>query len=189
MGSTFRIGSKFFIAFAIVSILVLAVGCGGSSSHAAAPTPTPAPSPTPAPTPSPSPTPTPTNTVPHSAHVVLVIEENHTFAEVMSSMPWLVGQGNTYAFSNDYHADTPGSLLDYLWLSSGSGELNFGCTGNNCTAPVTDDNIFRELTKAGVSWKVYAESLPNAGYMGGNTGAYLDRHNPAKWYSDVINST
>jgi acid phosphatase len=127
--------------------------------------------------------------VPHSAHVILVIEENHTFAEVMSSMPWLVGEGNTYAFSNDYHADEPGSLLDYLWLSSGSGEQSFGCTGNNCTAPVTDDNIFRELTKAGVSWKLYADSLPNAGYMGGNTGAYVDRHNPAKWYSDVINST
>src|SRR6516162_9695847 len=162
MGSTFGIGSRCLIAFAIVSVLVLAIGCGGSSSHAAAtpspsptptpapgpaptpgpapapsptPTPSPTPAPTPSPTPAPSPSPTPTNSVPHSAHVVLVIEENHTFAQVMSSMPWLVGQGNAYAFSNDYHADEPGSLLDYLWLSSGSGEQSFGCTGNNCTAP------------------------------------------------------
>jgi acid phosphatase len=119
---------------------------------------------------------------------VLVIEENHTFAQVQSSMPWLVAQGNTYAYALDYHADEPGSLLDYLWLSSGSGEKAFGCTGDHCAAAITSDNIFRELTKAGISWKVYADSLPHAGYMGGNVGAYLDRHVPAKWYSDVINS-
>lgn len=126
--------------------------------------------------------------MPHSAHVVLVIEENHTFAEVLSSMPWLVGEGNTYAFSNDYHADAVGSALDYFWLSSGSGEQAFGCTGSGCTSPITSDNIFRELTRAGISWKVYADSLPQQGYMGGDSGAYVERHNPAKWYSDVISS-
>jgi acid phosphatase len=119
---------------------------------------------------------------------VLVIEENHTFAQVMSSMPWLVSQGDTYAFSNDYHADTPGSALDYYWLSSGSGELAFGCGGWGCTNPITSDNIFRELDNAHLTWKVYADSLPFAGYMGGDTGDYVIRHNPARWYSDVINS-
>jgi acid phosphatase len=120
---------------------------------------------------------------------VLVIEENHTFAQVLSSMPWLTSMGSKYAFATDYHADTPGSLLDYLWLSSGSSELGFGCTGNSCTSPITDDNIFRVLDNAHLSWKVYADSLPSVGYMGGNTQqGYVDRHNPAKWYSDVINS-
>lgn len=119
---------------------------------------------------------------------MLVIEENHTFAEVWASMPWLVSMGNEYAFATDYKADEPGSLLDYLWLSSGSGEHTFGCTGSGCTMPITDNNIFRELAHAGISWKVYADSLPSVGYMGGNSGAYVDRHNPAKWYSDVINS-
>jgi acid phosphatase len=103
-------------------------------------------------------------------------------------MPWLVAQGDKYAFSNDYHADTPGSALDYYWLSSGSGELAFGCGGWGCTNPITSDNIFRELDNAHLTWKVYADSLPTAGYMGGDTGAYVIRHNPARWYSDVINS-
>jgi len=194
MGSTFRFGFKTLVAFAIVFTLFLAAGCGGSTTHAASPSasptpgPTPGPSPAPTPAPSPSPTPTPTSGVPHSAHVVLVIEENHTFAEVLSSMPWLVGESNTYAFANDYHADAVGSALDYFWLSSGSGEQAFGCTGSGCTNPITSDNIFRELTRAGISWKVYADSLPHQGYMGGDSGAYVERHNPAKWYSDVINS-
>lgn len=160
-----------FLAFA-ASTLALAVfliaGCGGGSSS------TP---------------PTPTSGVPHSAHVILVIEENHGFAQVLSSMPWLVSQGDKYAFANDYHVDAVGSALDYFWLSSGSGEQAFGCTGAGCTRPITDDNIFRELTNAGISWKVYADALPAVGYMGGDTGGYVQRHNPAKWYSDVIQSS
>jgi acid phosphatase len=50
---------------------------------------------------------------------------------------------------------------------------------------VTDDNVFRELDKNGLSWKVYADSLPYAGYMGMQSGEYVKRHNPAPWYSDV----
>ena len=124
-----------------------------------------------------------------SQHVVLVIEENHTFSEVYpNGMPWLVEQGNRYGFATNYHANEPGSALDYFWLSSGSGEHTFGCEGWGCPRPITSDNIFRELNAAGLSWKVYAESLPSVGWMGGDRGAYVERHNPAKWYSDVINS-
>ena len=126
--------------------------------------------------------------IPPTSHVVLVIEENHTYDQVRSGMPWLVSMGTTYGHTLNYHADEPGSLLDYLWLSSGSGEQTFGCTGNACGKPITDDNIFRQLKMAGLTWKVYAQSLPSIGYMGSQSGAYVKRHNPAPWYSDVINS-
>jgi acid phosphatase len=53
--------------------------------------------------------------------------------------------------------------------------------------PITSDNIFRELNRAQMSWKVYAESLPSPGFMGDYAGNYVKRHNPAAWYSDVIN--
>jgi hypothetical protein len=192
-----KASGKALILTAVIAAVFLVAGCGGVNSNLAAhpgptPTPTPGATPNPTPTPVPLPTPTPTpgtgGTVSHSAHVVLVIEENHTFAEVLSSMPWLVSQGNAYAYATDYHANEPGSALDYFWLSSGSGEKAFGCSGAGCTQPITSDNIFRELTKAGLSWKVYADSLPRPGYMGGDSGAYVERHNPAKWYSDVISS-
>jgi phosphatidylinositol-3-phosphatase len=137
----------------------------------------------------PPPPPPKLNGVPRSSHVVLVIEENHMFTEVYpSGMPWLSSTASTYAFATNYHADTPGSALDYYWLSSGSGELAFGCGGWGCPQPITSDNIFRELSAAGISWKLYAEGLPNVGYIGGDTGAYVERHNPAKWYSDIVNS-
>ncbi len=218
MGSTARVIFGVFLLAVVILGSLFITGCssvsaishnppdGGSASPTPTPTPsqstspvptptptsTPTPVPTPVLTPTPTPTPTPlppTSGIPRSAHVVLVIEENHTFDQVKASMPWLTSTGNSYAFSTNYHADEPGSLLDYLWLSSGSGEKSFGCSGSSCTKPITSNNIFRELIRAGVSWKVYADSLPSVGWMGGNSGSYVDRHNPAKWYSDVIDST
>src|SRR5207248_10562218 len=103
---------------------------------------------------------------------------------------WLVAQGNANAYATNYHADEPGSALDYYWLSSGSGEAAWegssaACEGWGCANAITSDNIFRELSKAGMTWKVYAESIPSVGWMGGDAGSYVDRHNPAVWYSDL----
>ena len=109
--------------------------------------------------------------VPASQHVVLVIDENTSYDEVLENMPWLVSQGNAYGYAANYKSDNGGSLFDYLWLASGScessanctlpaGDHNFYCTGNACyypgtgtTDPITDDNIFRQLNNAGISWK------------------------------------
>ena len=128
------------------------------------------------------------------------------FSEVYpNGMPWLVAQGNKYGYTKNYHADTAGSAMDYLWLSSGSchsqdsctlpaGTNDYQCSGDGCfdlvsgkQIPITDDNIFRELNRAGVTWKVYAQSLPSVGDMEYFSGAYVARHNPAVWYSDVLN--
>src|ERR1700727_2250153 len=68
--------------------------------------------------------------VPTSQHVVLVIDENSSFSDVVANMPWLVGQGNANGYATNYESDNGGSLLDYLWLASGR------CgTGPNCPFP------------------------------------------------------
>ena len=124
-----------------------------------------------------------------SAHVILIVEENRSFSTVYpSGMPWLSALGDANGIATNYYSDEPGSLLDYFWLSSGSGEHAFGCGGWGCPGIVTSDNIFRELDAHGLSWKVYADSLPYAGYMGVQSGEYVKRHNPAAWYSDVANN-
>jgi len=149
--------------------------------------------------------------VPVSQHVVLVIDENSSYDDVIANMPWLVGQGNTYGYATNYKSDNGGSLLDYLWLASGSchsaancalppGTHDFNCNGNDCyypnttqTDPITDDNIFRELNNAGISWKVYAQSYAAAGGTpttpdNRNGTSYYRRHNGATWYSDILNN-
>ena len=142
--------------------------------------------------------------VPVSSHVVLVIEENTSFATTLAQMPWLVSQGSAYGYAANYISDTPGSLMDYLWLASGSchssvncalpaGTHNFNCTGDSCTAPITDDNIFREMNNRGIQWKVYAQSYAAAGGTVttpdfANGTCYARRHNGATWYSDIVNN-
>ena len=70
---------------------------------------------------------------PISNHVVLVIDENHTFASVLNGgMPWLVSEGNAYGYASNYFSNSAGSLLDYLWLASGS------CHGSRTVAPTAD---------------------------------------------------
>jgi len=123
-----------------------------------------------------------------AAHVILIIEENHSYSTVVDQdrMPWLKALGDKYGIATNYFSDEKGSLLDYLWLSSGSNESKFGCGGNQCSHAITDNNVFRQLNNAGMSWNVYADSLPKFGFMGMFAGNYAKRHNPAVWYSDVI---
>jgi phosphatidylinositol-3-phosphatase len=125
-----------------------------------------------------------------SRHVILIIEENRSYSSVYPlGMPWISQLAQKYGIATNYYSDQSGSLLDYLWLSSGSGETAYGCSGGGCSQVIPSNNIFRQVNKAGRSWKVYAESLPYAGFMGSSSGAYVKRHNPAAWYSDVVNSS
>jgi Phosphoesterase family len=149
--------------------------------------------------------------VPASKHVVLVIDENSSYDDVMDNMPWLTSQGSSNGYASNYLSDNGGSLLDYLWLASGSchssgncklpaGTHDFRCNGNDCyykntttSDPITDDNIFRELNNAGISWKVYAQSYSLAGGTvttpdNNNGTAYYRRHNGATWYSDILSN-
>ncbi|HET6844445.1 MAG TPA: alkaline phosphatase family protein [Candidatus Angelobacter sp.] len=142
--------------------------------------------------------------VPHSSHIVLVIEENTSFNTTVANMPWLVAQGNTNGVASNYISNTSGSLMDYLWLMSGSchssvncalpaGTHDFGCSGDSCASPITDDNLFREMNRSGISWKVYAQSYAAAGGTVttpdlAHGTAYYRRHNPATWYSEILSN-
>src|SRR5258706_16077242 len=123
--------------------------------------------------------------VPLAQHVVLVIEENTSFSKVFpSGMSWLSGQGKKYGYANNFYSNVSGSLLDYLYLASGScesnykcggapvcslpsGSHNFNCNGNVCNTvnncvtsstknPITDENIFHLMNNQPISLKGYA---------------------------------
>jgi len=125
--------------------------------------------------------------VPASSHVVVVVEENHSYSSVIgnSAMPYLNSLANTYSLLTAYYADTHPSIGNYFELTAGKVITN----SDSFTSTVTDDNIVRHLLAAGKTWKSYAESTPSVGYTGGNTGYYLKRHNPLAYFSDVANSS
>jgi len=48
------------------------------------------------------------------------MDENTSYVTTLTQMPWLVGLGNAHGHTTNYISNTAGSLMDYLWVSSGS---------------------------------------------------------------------
>jgi phospholipase C len=112
-----------------------------------------------------------------------VVEENHSYAEVIgsSSMPYFQSLTSQYGLATQYYADAHPSIPNYLALTTGLMEtFDDGFSGT-----ISDDSVVRELVKAGKTWKSYAESLPSPGYLGGDSGLYKRSHNPFTYLSDV----
>jgi phosphatidylinositol-3-phosphatase len=124
--------------------------------------------------------------VPAADHVVLVVLENHSFSDVIgsSSMPYFNSLASQHSLAANYFADAHVSLSDYFLLSTGMEETN----DNNFAGTVSDDNIARALTAAGKSWHAYMESIPSAGYTGGDVFPYLKHHDPFVYLQDVLSS-
>jgi acid phosphatase len=117
-------------------------------------------------------------------HIFLVVLENHAFSQVMgsSSMPYLNSLANAHSLATNYFADTHPSIDNYFILTAGKKEAN---DNDSFTGTVTDDNVARALVGAGKTWKAYMESIPSAGYLGGDVYPYFRHHNPFSYFSDV----
>lgn len=124
-------------------------------------------------------------------HVVIVVEENSDYSGVVgnnSTMPYLKSLIDGYGLATQYYANTHPSIGNYQMLVTGQVLTN----DDNQTPesfPISADNIVRQLSAAGKTWKAYAEDLPSVGYIGGNTGNYAARHVPLAYLTDVQDST
>ncbi len=125
--------------------------------------------------------------VPPAGHVFLIVEENHSYSSVIgnASMPYLNSLASQYGLATQYYANTHPSIGNYFMLTTGQIITN----NDSYMSTVYADNLVRHMLTAGKTWKSYAEGLPYAGYTGGNTGAYVRRHNPFSYFSDVVNSS
>jgi hypothetical protein len=99
--------------------------------------------------------------IPQYDHVVVVIEENHNFGEIIGSpsAPYLNTLADTSALLTSSHAVEHPSQPNYLDLYSG---LNQGVAGDNTSplAPFTTANLGASLISHGLSFADYSESLP-----------------------------
>jgi phosphatidylinositol-3-phosphatase len=119
--------------------------------------------------------------------VYVVLLENKSYSQVMgsSSMPYLKGLASQYALATNFYANTHPSIGNYFMLTTGKIITN----SDGYTGTVSSDNLVRHFLSAGKTWKVYAESLPYAGYIGGDRYPYIKHHNPFAYFSDVRNSS
>lgn len=126
------------------------------------------------------------SSTPTFRHVYLVLEENHGYGSVIDrdAMPYLNSLAREYGQATQYYANTHPSIGNYFMLTTGQIITN----DDDFKGLVTADNIVRQLTAAGKTWKCYAESLPYAGYLGDNAYPYDKAHNPFAYFSDVVSN-
>ena len=123
-------------------------------------------------------------------HVVIIVDENKPATNIIgnSAAPYLNGLASTYAKANDYSAIGHPSLPNYLAITSGTtAGIRSDCApGGSCL--VTSPNLTDELVKAGLSWRMYAESMPTP-CASNNAGDYAVKHNPFMYYPSVTSSS
>lgn len=126
------------------------------------------------------------STTPRSKHVVMVMEENQSYSTVVGETAvWpnlnkLIAEG---ALPTKYYADSHPSIGNYFMLTTGQ----LLTTNDNSTTVWDVDSIARRMLDSGVPFKVYAEGI-SRGYVGGNTGLYLVRHDPFARLSDIADN-
>jgi acid phosphatase len=117
-------------------------------------------------------------------HVVIVIEENRAYSQVIAKSimsktpaPYINSLANEGAlFTNSYGLTHP-SQPNYLALFSGS---THGVTDNRCPLSLSGDNLASELRKKGFTFAIYSESMPSVGFEGcyAAHNLYARKHNP-----------
>lgn len=120
---------------------------------------------------------------PRSKHVVLVMEENQSYSTVVgqtTAWPNLNNLISNGALATDDYANTHPSIGNYFMLTTGQVLTN----DDSSTTVWNVDNIARRMLAAGASFRIYAEGVTQ-GYVGGNTGLYLVRHEPFALLSDI----
>jgi hypothetical protein len=143
---------------------------------------------------------------PQFDHIVVVIEENHSFSDIIGSsaapnINALAAAGaNIVNASTDPQGNTSGSHAvrhpsqpNYLEFYSGSnqGTVQDGHPGSttepfSSPPPFTTPNLGAALRNAGFSFATYSQTMPSVGFDGDSSGAYQRKHNPvANWMKDT----
>jgi hypothetical protein len=110
----------------------------------------------------------PQSGVPKFSHVIIVIEENHAYHELVGSAnsPYITKLAVGGACFTDSHGIGHPSQPNYLAFFSGSTQ---GVTGDDCLDKVTPyktPNLAAALLKKRLTFKGYAHTMPSTGYMG-----------------------
>ncbi|MEX2461116.1 MAG: alkaline phosphatase family protein [Paenibacillaceae bacterium] len=117
-------------------------------------------------------------------HIVIVIEENHSYKQIVGSTnaPYtnsLIKQG---ALFTNAHGVTHPSQPNYLALFSGS---NQGITDNSCKKAISAPNLASSLIDAKLTFTGYSEDLPKVGFTGCSSKGYARKHNPWVQFTNV----
>jgi len=132
------------------------------------------------------------SSVPVIKHVIVVIEENHSYGDVVrsGSAPYLNRVIASCGLASNYHNLTHNSLPNYLALVGGGSlsalsQYDYDCAPSACRSLVGGPSVFSQVAARG--WASYLESMPIACDRS-SSGQYAVRHNPAAYFSTLAAS-
>ncbi|MGN6257212.1 MAG: alkaline phosphatase family protein [Solirubrobacterales bacterium] len=114
----------------------------------------------------------------------MVVLENREYEEALGNpeAPYLEHLAEKGAVAVNYYGVSHPSLPNYLALLAGS---TFGI-GENCTECVVyGPNLATQLSRAGISWRAYMESMPEPCFTGASSGRYAKRHDPFVYFPSI----
>jgi hypothetical protein len=126
--------------------------------------------------------------LPRPDHVVIVVEENHSYSQVIgsSAAPYINALARSGASFTDAHGVVHPSQPNYLALFSGSTQ---GVTDDSCPHTFGTANLGRSLLNAGLTFAGYSEDLPAVGSTVCSSGSYRRKHSPWVNFSNLPTST
>ena len=125
---------------------------------------------------------TSTTTTPRVTKLLVVMEENHSLAEMRAKMPYTFGLAKQYGYATNYHALTHPSLPNYIGITGGA---TYGITDDRPPAGhrITRQSVFGEAVRHGKTAQTFSESMPHRCTLT-NSGRYAVRHNPWTYFVD-----
>jgi hypothetical protein len=119
--------------------------------------------------------------------VVVVVLENKARTQVLGNRaaPAFNAFARRGAVLSAYRGVTHPSLPNYLALVSGS---THGITSDCTTCTVAGPSLAATLEAKGLTWKTYAEGLPQPGWTGPYRGRYAKKHVPFLYFRRVLAS-
>jgi hypothetical protein len=113
-------------------------------------------------------------------HVITIVLENHSFGQIDGRSQYLNRLAGACGLADNYSAITHPSLPNYIAITSGdTNGITDDCTGCSVSA----SSIFGQVGPR--AWRAYVESMPAAGFTGGQAGNYAKKHNPASYYTNL----
>lgn len=119
-------------------------------------------------------------------HVIIVMLENRSYGQVAGSpaAPFQARLARECGNAVEAFAATHGSAPNYLAVSAGQYPSSSvrGCAYLACVS--NQDNIYRQLDRAGLTWKAYQESMP-VPCDKSSSWPYKIGHDPAIFYAAI----
>ncbi len=125
--------------------------------------------------------------LPRPDHVVIVIEENHAYEQIIGNpeAPYINALARRgMLFTRSYGVAHP-SQPNYLALFSGS---THGYRSDVCPIFVSGDNLAGLLAEKGLTFATYSESQRARGDLSCAAGPYRRKHNPAANWNGLQDS-